>query len=28
MKHVQEWGCRFIIPIPTVTVLQPEASSR
>jgi hypothetical protein len=24
MSHVGEWGCRFIIPIPNVTVLDPK----
>jgi hypothetical protein len=24
MDHVGEWGCRFIIPIPQVTVLDPK----
>ena len=24
MNHVGAWGCRFIIPIPTVEVLQPH----
>lgn len=22
MSHVQEWGCKFVVPIPTVTVLE------
>ena len=24
MKHVAEWGCKFIIPIPTVSVIDPK----
>jgi hypothetical protein len=24
MKHVVEWGCKFIVPIPTVSVIDPK----
>ena len=26
MRHVGEWGCRFIIPIPEVHVIDPSRS--
>ena len=25
MAHVHAWGCRFVVPIPSVQVLQPSA---
>lgn len=28
MNHVGEWGCRFIVPIPSVTILDPEGLRR
>lgn len=27
MLHVKAWGCRFIVPIPSVTILHPEEVS-
>jgi SAM-dependent methyltransferase len=28
MHHVSEWGCRFIVPIPSVSVINPEEFAR
>ena len=27
MRHVGQWGCKFIIPIPTVAVIDPRELS-
>ena len=24
MRHVSEWGCKFVVPIPSVQVLDPR----
>jgi SAM-dependent methyltransferase len=28
MNHVSDWGCRFIVPIPSVTIVDPEDITR
>jgi SAM-dependent methyltransferase len=27
MRHVREWGCRFVVPIPEVAIVEPAAVS-
>jgi hypothetical protein len=24
MRHVRDWGCKFVVPIPNVQVIDPE----
>jgi predicted TPR repeat methyltransferase len=28
MRHVTEWGCRFVVPVPSVAVIHPEEALR
>jgi len=28
MKHVAEWGCKFVVPIPRAEIIDPRGSTK